>query len=188
VPNRLGKTAGLDQALTLIVSASHRKPSATAAGRLNALFDDLSRTNPLRDPHETMELIWSIWIDHRDDYASERMSAACQAMAAGARDLARPILDELVRDYPEWAEAWNKRATLEFLERNDSDSLSDITKTLQLEPRHFGAILGFAQICLRNKRIPEAKAAFQIAMELNPHIVGISDIVTSLDTNRRRLH
>jgi tetratricopeptide (TPR) repeat protein len=188
LPNRLTKTGGLDQALTLVVNAARRRPSVATPGRLNALFDDLARQDPLRDPHETMELIWSIWIDHRDNRAAERMSAACQAMAAGARDLARPILDELVRDYPEWAEAWNKRATLAFLERNDSESLSDIIQTLQLEPRHFGAILGFAQICLRHKRLREAKAAFQIAMELNPHIAGINDIVTSLDTDRRRLH
>ncbi len=177
----------IDRAFALILNRD-ATTAAAAAGRLNALFEDLRRESPLRDPGETMELIWALWIDHRDAKASHRMVAAVEAIAAGARDLAKPILDELVRDFPDWAEAWNKRATLAFMERRDLDSIEDIVRTLELEPRHFGAILGFAQICLRNGRTREAKAAFEIAMALNPHINGIKEIVDELDTDRRSLH
>jgi tetratricopeptide (TPR) repeat protein len=183
-----GAAPGIDKALALVVGRNARRPADTLPYRLNALFDDLKRDAPLRDPGETMELIWAIWIAHQDNGAAHRMVAAVEAIAAGARDLAKPILDDLVRDFPDWAEAWNKRATLAFVERRYEDCIADIVRTLELEPRHFGAILGFAQICLRQGRKQEAKAAFEIAMELNPHISGIRQIVDELAVNRRMLH
>jgi tetratricopeptide (TPR) repeat protein len=94
----------------------------------------------------------------------------------------------LVEEHPDWAEAWNKRASLAFIEKRDNDSVADIARTLELEPRHFGAILGFAQICLRNGRVSEAKAAFEVALQLNPHIDGLRSIVADLARTRRVLH
>jgi len=177
-----------EKTFALVVQDGAHQRAQNAAGRLNALFDDLRRADPLRDPDETMELIWAIWINHRDSRASHRMVAAVEAIAAGARDLAKPILDSLVEEHPDWAEAWNKRASLAFIEKRDNDSVADIARTLELEPRHFGAIIGFAQICLRNGRISEAKAAFEVALQLNPHIDGLRSIVDDLARTRRVLH
>lgn len=175
-----------EKAFALVVEAQDK--FELPGGRLAALFDDLRRDDPLRDPDETMELIWSIWIDHGDRRASHRMAAAVEAIAAGARDLAKPMLDSLVEEHPDWAEAWNKRATLAFIERRDNDSIADIARTLELEPRHFGAILGFAQICLRHDHLPEAKAAFEVALDLNPHIDGLRSIVDDLAEHRPPMH
>jgi predicted Zn-dependent protease len=179
---------GIDRAFAILLGQTGRPAADGVPPRLDALFEDLRRDAPKRDPSETMELIWAIWIAHQDAHATHRMFAAVEAIAAGAKDLARPILDELVAKFPDWAEAWNKRATLAFIERRDGDSIDDIARTLELEPRHFGAILGFAQICLRHGRKQEAKAAFQIAMNLNPHISGIRDIVAELSVPRHTLH
>jgi predicted Zn-dependent protease len=177
-----------DKAFELVVSRGARRPADSIPLRLNALFDDLQRADPLRDPVETMELIWALWIAHQDKRASHRMVAAVEAIAAGARDLAKPILDELVNEFPDWAEAWNKRATLALIEKRDLDCVADISRTLELEPRHFGAILGFAQICLRHGRKQEAKASFEIAMGLNPHINGLREIVAELGASPPMLH
>jgi predicted Zn-dependent protease len=176
-----------DKAFELVISQRTRAEQSRAS-RLDALFADLRRSTPLRDPNETMELIWAIWIDHKDRDASHRMIAAVEAISAGARDLARPMLDQLVEEFPDWAEAWNKRATLAFMEKRDVDSIGDIARTLELEPRHFGAILGFAQICLRHGRTQEAKAAFETALKLNPHISGLHEVVEDLAATRRTLH
>jgi len=175
-----------EKTFTLVVGADSR--NSGRADRLAGLFRDLRREAPLRDPDETMELIWAIWIDHSDESASHRMAAAVEAIAAGARDLAKPMLDALVSEHPDWAEAWNKRATLAFMERRDNDCMADIARALELEPRHFGAILGFAQICLRNKHVQEAKAAFEVALQLNPHIDGLRDVVDDLAARGSVLH
>jgi tetratricopeptide (TPR) repeat protein len=176
----------IDRAFELVVSQAPR--SVGVPSRLDSLFADLRRAEPAKNPNETMELIWAIWIDHRNAEASHRMIAAVEAIAAGARDLARPILDGLIEDFPDWAEAWNKRATLSFIERRDEESIEDIERTLELEPRHFGAILGFAQICLRHGLTQEAKAAFETALALNPHIAGLHDVVRDLAATNRTLH
>jgi tetratricopeptide (TPR) repeat protein len=177
-----------DHAFTVLLTSSGRRNERGHPVRLDVLFDDLQRDTPRLDPSETMELIWALWIGHRDDDAAHRMIAAVEAIAAGAKDLARPILDKLVEEFPDWAEAWNKRATLSFMEKRDEESIADITRTLELEPRHFGAILGFAQICLRHRRTREAKAAFEIALRLNPHIEGLREIVADLSVSSDRLH
>jgi tetratricopeptide (TPR) repeat protein len=177
-----------DHAFQLVLKGQQPTRHRGAKARLNALFDDLKRSDPLRNPAETVELIWSIWFDHHDRQASDRLFAAAAAISSGARDLARPMLDDLVEAHPDWAEAWNRRAALAFLEKRDGDSIADIAKTLELEPRHFGAILGFAQICLRHKRPQEAKAAFEIALRMNPHMDELKPVINDLSAKRHLLH
>ncbi len=116
------------------------------------------------------------------------MTAAVEAMAAGAFDLAEPVLDTLAADYPDWAEVWNKRATVYYASRRDSEALSDIRRALTIEPRHFGAIIGFGQICMRQRRYSEAKAAFEIAQRIHPYIDGLASIIDDLSGSIQRKH
>ena len=178
----------VDEILRLILEARKRSPSAALPRRLDSLFRELSKTPPPRHPDDIEELIWSLWINHPQDEANNEMNAAIEAINAGAFDLARPILDRVIVQYPDWAEAWNKRATLSFIEKRDFDCLSDIEQTLRLEPRHFGAIAGFGQICLRHGRLEEARAAFQVALALNPHIGGLQEIINELAPSPLNLH
>jgi tetratricopeptide (TPR) repeat protein len=180
--------SAFDHAFQLVLKGQQPARHRGAKARLNALFDDLKRDEPLRDPAETVELIWSIWFDHRDRHVSDRLFAAAAAMSSGAHDLARPMLDDLVEAHPDWAEAWNRRATLAYLEKRDGDSVEDIARTLELEPRHFGAIVGFAQICLRHRRFQEAKAAFEIALGMNPHMYELKPVIEDLSAKRDLLH
>jgi Flp pilus assembly protein TadD len=109
-------------------------------------------------------------------------------MASGQLDQARSMLDYLIEHYPEWPEAWNKRATLAFMQNRDADSLADLERTLLLVPRHFGAVSGFAQICLRNGRLNEARAAFQVALAIDPHLEGVRAMVEELSPDLLMLH
>jgi tetratricopeptide (TPR) repeat protein len=178
----------VDLVFKSVLSAGTRLPANALPRRLTPLFRELQASELLSDPDETSELIWALWISHRDERAASDMLAAIEAMSQGARDLARPIFDRLVSEHPDWAEAWNKRATLAFVEKRDEDAMHDIERALELEPRHFGAILGFAQICLRQNFIAEAKAAFEVARSIHPHIAGLSEIISDLEVVRRSLH
>jgi tetratricopeptide (TPR) repeat protein len=159
----------LDKTLRLMIDREQSQVAGRVSRRIDALFRELGHADPVRDPDEIMELIWAIWIDHPEVAA-------------------RPMLDRLVEQYPDWAEAWNKRATLAFIEKRDEDSLADIVRTLELEPRHLGAILGFGQICMRHARVEEAKAAFEVALGLNPHLDGLPELVSDLSARPRVLH
>jgi tetratricopeptide (TPR) repeat protein len=98
------------------------------------------------------------------------MDTAIAALAGRDTETAQGILDRLVAAHPDWPEAWNKRATLYFVMERDAESLADIRRTLELEPRHFGALCGFAQICLRRGERVAAAAALERALQLNPHL------------------
>jgi predicted Zn-dependent protease len=178
----------IDPVFQLILDLAVRKPAANLPRRLTGLFRELSNESSERSPDDTEDLIWALWISHEDQEAEEAMGAAVEAMASGALDRARSLLDRLTAAHPDWSEAWNKRATLSFIEKRDAESLHDIARTLELEPRHFGAISGFGQICLRNGHLNEARAAFHVALSINPHLQGLREIIEDLDPQMLMLH
>ena len=70
---------------------------------------------------------------------------------------------------PDFAEAYNMRATTHFLMGNDFESLTDVEVTIDLEPRHFGALMGGAQIAMRAGQIELALEFVEAALELSPN-------------------
>jgi len=179
-----------DRALRLIVCGASGccAPSAehSAKGsRLDDLFSTLARTDDLLLSGEIEDLIWALWTSHDDPDAEACLDRAIHHIAAREFESAEMLLDGLLKVQPDYAEAWNKRATLYFLEHRDPESVADIVRTLELEPRHFGAICGFAQICLRHGRRAEALAAFESALAINPHMAGPRAAVDALNAEFR---
>ena len=175
------KISPMDRALELILSLDQLQPANNLPSELDGLFAELSLLD-LPEPIEVIEgTIWALWCSHPDDGAVKRMERVIGGLTKGKLEATERLLDSLIRDYPDWAEAWNKRATLYFLQERDVESISDIEETLKLEPRHFGALGGFGQICLRQDEPVSARIAFEKAMEVNPHLDGIKDIIDELD-------
>jgi predicted Zn-dependent protease len=178
----------VDPVFDLILEVPARKPAPGLPSRLTDLFQELSLAEPTRPVEEIEDQIWALWVSHEDRIAEETMGVAVEAMSSGALQKAKPLLNHLVRKHPDWAEAWNKRATLAFIENRDADSLLDIAQTLRLEPRHFGAISGFGNVCLRHGHLNEARAAFQIALSINPHMDELRDMLENLSPHHLMLH
>lgn len=180
-----------DRALRMIVC----RPAAIRGGtgstapigerRIDALFHTLANTDDLLEAGETEDLLWSLWTSHADPAAEDCLDRAIHHIAAREFEPAEHLLDALLHTHPDYAEAWNKRATLYFLQERDRESVEDILRTLELEPRHFGAICGFAQICLRHGCRAEALAAFESALAINPHMAGPRAAVESLNAEFR---
>ncbi len=154
--------------------------------RLDALFEALHRVLPDRPADEIEDEIWAIWTGHDDPALEARMQRVIAAIARRRFAEADVLLAALLRDAPYWAEAWNKRATLRFLQHRDDDSIADIRRTLELEPRHFGAICGFGQICLRHGETAAAAAAFAAALDLNPHLDSVRAMLAELEPDPPR--
>ncbi|WP_230532531.1 hypothetical protein [Microvirga roseola] len=178
----------VDPVFQLVLDAPRARPSASLPTRLTHLFRELASPDPGRPAEEIEDLIWALWASHEDRVAEETLAAAVDAMAAGELAKAKPLLDHLVGAHADWAEAWNKRATLAFIEQRDVESLNDIAETLRLEPRHFGAISGFGDICLRHGHLNEARAAFQIALSINPHMDELREMLRNLSPRNLMLH
>ena len=191
-----------DRVLTLIAQAPARRarlvlpgadmaardPALRAARRLAKLLEELARPHPPRPVEEIEDLVWALWISHPSKAAEALMTRGIEAFADGRLAQARGHFDALVAAWPDWAEAWNKRATLAYVEGRDRDACRDIARTLEREPRHFGAIAGFGQICLRRTRPCEAAIAFRAALVLNPHLHGIRALLDEISGGAARMH
>lgn len=155
--------------------------AAEADAELDTLFAKL------RDPATGSEVlsiepqIWNAWMHAGTDAENERLAKATQSMNSGAFELAEQQFTAMLKTSPDYAEVWNKRATLYFLMGRMDDSLKDIDKTLDLEPRHFGALSGRGMIYQRLGKNPEALAAFKDALIMNPNMVGAKLAVQQLE-------
>ncbi len=155
---------------------------------LSVCFRTLCETRePARSAAE--DQIWEFWCDHPQEQLAAQMALGIRLLAAGELAPAEAVFDRLIERDPNWAEAWNKRATVYFLQGRDSASIGDIFHTLELEPRHFGALGGFAQICLRNGAADAARAALERLLAVNPGAAGIPEVLVALEKDHpKTLH
>ncbi|GGB44061.1 hypothetical protein GCM10011505_26740 [Tistrella bauzanensis] len=170
----------VNEILKLILKGYERRPAPAMSWRLDALFRALLDPAAAEDPDDIQAMIWALWCEHPDPEAARSLSRAADAMVAGRLVVAESMLDRTVLRWPDFAEAWNKRATLYYMQDRDQESMSDIRTALELEPRHFGAICGFGQICMRRGDRMAALAAFETALRLNPHLANVRQMVEAL--------
>lgn len=159
-----------DDAVRLIVGLGDRRPASSVPAELDDLFARLADSSSADCAYLVEDAIWAAWLAHPATDATLRMEKAIASVAKRTFVDAERLLNDLTADYPDWAEAWNKRATLFFLQGRDRESIADIVQTLVLEPRHFGALSGFAQICLRHDLPDTALIAFDAVLSINPHL------------------
>jgi len=126
--------------------------------------------------------IWKQWYERDDENGGKKMTNAIDAMGTGRYTVALSLLDELVDHEADYAEAWNRRATVHYLLGNYNQSLSDIENTLKLEPRHFGAISGIGMIMLKMGQTDKALHAFERVLDISPQNVGATKSVKQLET------
>ena len=109
------------------------------------------------------------------------MSWAVDAMEEKNYPLALDVLDQIIIVKPDFAEAWNRRATVYYLIDDYGESLSDIRQTLALEPRHFGALAGFGMILKAMDRNAEAIRVLRRALEINPRLDQVRESLEELE-------
>jgi tetratricopeptide (TPR) repeat protein len=154
--------------LSLIAGRHNRRPACDLA-ELDQLFRRLAAC-AAEEALATEDRIWGVWMHHPHRAAAAVLDAATRDIAARRYDIAETRLTALLRSAPLYAEAWHKRATLYYLLGRDEECLQDIQRTLELEPRHFAAILHFAEIRLGDGAAAEARYAFAAALTLHPHL------------------
>ena len=108
------------------------------------------------------------------------MSGADRAMHTGHNSRALDILDAVVRLKPEYAEGWNRRATLHYLLGSYDLSISDIEQTLAIEPKHWGALSGLALIMIRLEKPEEALKIYNQVKEIHPFLPSVLESIENL--------
>ncbi len=148
--------------------------------RLGPLFDRLMEAPSAEEAADEEREIWRIWHESGSAGIDALMVRGLQAM--GSRNLrdALAAFDEMVRQAPRFAEAWNKRATVNYLMGRLADSAADIERTLALEPRHFGALSGLGLVHLAQGEEEKALEAFDRALAVHPNLAGADTHIRAL--------
>ncbi len=168
------------ETLKLVSRLPERQPAPVLPGRLNELFDKLLACPEPAAAIPIEDAIWSVWMYDRHEGAARALQRACTDIAARRFDIAETRLATLVRRRPDWAEAWNKLATLLYLLERDDESVAAIHRTLEIEPRHFGAMCGLGEI-LRSQGDAEAAClAFSMALRVHPRLGGVRQTLRDL--------
>ena len=158
------------ETLKLIASLPERRPCPQLPQQLHALFRRLSETADAEARDALEDEIWRLWMSHPVSEVAFDLERATRAMTASDWGVADQILRGVVGAHPDYAEAWNKRATLYYLNGRDAECVPYIHRTLELEPRHYGALCGFAEILLGRGEGDAALFVFDRALRINPHL------------------
>src|SRR5437868_5071409 len=147
---------------------------------LDFLFEAL-KVAPDADSAKHIEnRIWALWIASGSDTANLLMGRVKESIDNKDVALAIKLLDALIELRPEYVEAWNRRATLYYMQKDYTRAMSDIRQVLAREPRHFGAISGLGMILQEFGDEKHALDAFRRAVAIHPHLAKIPEIIKSL--------
>jgi tetratricopeptide (TPR) repeat protein len=152
----------------------------TQAERVDALFVSLKRARNAKAAERIAGRIWQEWNDSGSATTDLMMQWSQQAIEKKKFDVALDFLDQVVTLSPDYAEGWNRRATVHFMMRSFGKSMADIERTLELEPRHFGAISGLAQIMKETDRKQRALDAYQRVLDIYPMLRSAQGEVATL--------
>ena len=137
--------------------------------KLEILFNNLSQTQSEMKAQPILLEIWSIWSVAIDTKTQEKFDAGNQLMSKRQYNESILMFSDAINLQPTFAEAWNKRATVNYIIGNYEDSISDIFSTLELEPRHFGALDGLAQIYMLQNKYFKAAQVYRKILEILPY-------------------
>ena len=147
---------------------------------LDALFDTLRDAPAAALARQAETAIWERWMESDDPQVEMWMAKGLRAMGQQDYRAAIEAFDQIVRAAPDFAEGWNKRATVNWLLGDHEASLGDIDRTLALEPRHFGALSGMAMIHEAHGRVFDALDALERIQVIYPCLPHLSERVQQL--------
>lgn len=131
------------------------------------------------------EAMWRIWSRSGDSAIDKLFARGLQQMQDSAYDDALATFSQIVARKPEFAEGWNKRATLYFLMGQNEKSLRDCDEVLARNPNHFGALSGAGQIHLQLGHPEAALEFFRRALKVNPNLDSLRQMIPILEQHLR---
>lgn len=158
----------LSIAVLLLFSVSNSSYADQTDPLLNSLFKKLYQTNSIRQAKIIEFEIMRIWNLSDDKDINRRMNLSDAAMRSRSLDKALNIVTTITREKPNFSEGWNLQATILFFMERYDESIKSVEKTLSLEPRHFGALIGKADMLARKGRLKESRSVLQRVIEIYP--------------------
>ena len=177
-----------EQAVAALSSAEAtlRRDAARRLGDVGTMADAAQLVKALRDVDEDTrehaeQALWQIWARSGNPEVDKLYQAGIEQMAAGDLKQGIATFTRIIQKKPEFAEGWNKRATLYFLAGDMRKSLADCHEVMKRNPVHFGALSGYALIYTRLEQYGRALDYSRRALEINPNLEGVRRNIESIE-------
>jgi tetratricopeptide (TPR) repeat protein len=175
-------------------AAQTRREATDRLGEVGMMADVPPLLKTLRDSdedtrHHAEQAIWRIWARSGNQKVDALYQTGIEQMDAGELQQAIVTFSRIIEIKPDFAEGWNKRATLYFLAGDLHKSLADCDEVMKRNPYHFGALSGYALIYTRLEYYDRALEYSRRALEVNPNLDGVRrniDLLEHLLEQRRR--
>ncbi|MEM8877023.1 MAG: hypothetical protein AAGD23_04035 [Pseudomonadota bacterium] len=151
------------------------------ASETQKLLDALAQAEDVGTAQNIEHALLQAWTRSGSDTVDLLMSRAAESMERREFPVALELLTTVVEIKPDYAEGWNRRATLYYLMDEYALSVSDIRQTLSIEPRHFGALSGLGLILQSTGRKKSALVAFEEALKVHPFLESASTAAEELE-------
>ena len=171
-----------------------RRLGASALGETGTMADAPALVRALRDSDAQVRrlaeaALWAVWSRSGDDAIDYILEIGVGQMRDGQLDASVETFSEIIRRRPDFAEAWNKRATAYYLLGEWRRSAADCDEVLRRNPQHFGALSGYGMIWLQLDEPTRALERFEQALAVNPNLESVQttiDAVRALLIKQRR--
>ena len=167
--------------------ADSRRRAAQALGETGLMTDVPRLASALRDDDPLVRALaesamWQVWSRSGDATIDRLFAAGVEQMSARQGEQAVDTFSEIIRRRPEFAEGWNKRATIYYLIGEYQKSLADCDEVMKRNPYHFGALSGYGMIYLQLDQPATALEYFQRALSVNPNLESTRQTIEILKT------
>jgi len=168
-----------------------RRRGALGVGTVGRMDDAPALIAALRDPDDLVravaeEALWAVWSRSGDPRVDDLFKRGVTEMSSEHLTEAIATFTRVIELKPDFAEGWNKRATVLYLAGDYRRSLVDCDEVIKRNPQHFGALSGYGQIYLRLKQPEKALAYFRRALAVNPNLDGVQGIIERLEALEAR--
>ena len=177
--------------LERLLDATHsqtRQAAVLALGLCGSMTNNRALAGMLHDEDPAVrqmasEALWSIWFragapEHCDEL--QRLVGLASSKETDL-DALLPGFDDLIKQAPDFAEAYNQRAIIYFRLGHIAKSIKDCERALKLNPHHFGAAGGMAQGYLKQRKLRAALRAYRRSFRINPNLDGVRQAILSLE-------
>lgn len=152
--------------------------------QLTRLFTELHDARSKEVAAQIESRIQSLWLKSKSDTTDLLMQRAAMAIANQDYPVAIEMLDRVITREPDFAEGWNRRATVFFLMEDFNRSISDIAETLKREPRHFGALSGLGFILLMRGDTAHARETYEKVLAIYPLMESARLTIEKIDKEK----
>ena len=136
---------------------------------LNKLFNQLKNNSNASMAFDVEMKIWNIWSTHpSQENLTQLLADGSNLMTQHKLNKAYETFSKVISLDPNWAEGWNKRATVLYMLGRYEESQEDINEVLKLEKRHFGALSGQGLVQIELKNYERAINSYKEVQKIYP--------------------